>query len=706
MGEQPRGAPAAVRDARRWPGPDTWQISRQNPMLRPLVGTTFAISVPDEAEAARCAEALSRMGAEVHADAVSAGDDRLMEIASLRRHCRLAREGAALTPLWLTYQCRDRERLEACASPLFRPLPSADGVPAMRTVVITLAGLRGELHRHACLMIQACGARLSGKAWPGRTTHLVCAAGNAMVERRRQRKVRVAAEWNRRVAALGAEMGGASPPSGEGAEGASATLHVAVVRLGWLEACVRAWERVAEAPYALEGDSAHVTLPAASAPSPALVTPTRARAGVAPTAAPGAAEGVGGADGADDRASETEPPASDDDGHTQPPVIDVETQAPVIDTAIEAPADADAALQEETDADAPADDPTEEDQDDTEPPIIDPPPSGPASGADTDADTDDDATQPPLIDYSDEPPRGNAYSDEPPRGNAASAAASPRAAPSASASAPACPAEAAHNLDPPMASVTAARVSPHANKRPHDAGGNSEARLRAVRLRLSGADGSAAMPPRRPRVIQLVGTSDPAHVAAVRDLAARYGGAVIDGHTFDPSCTHVVVVTPKRTEKLLAAIAAGRWLLRHEWVDACHVAGEWLDEADYEYYGEGDEPCGEQGKLLWRGAARAHRQGWERDGRGCFAGQAVLIGGGTQPQPAALERILDAGGAATWTPGSAAPLTLAIVGDKATRRDRTVATALEHGVPCVPGLYVLEQITREQPKTVDECRRF
>ena len=181
---------------------------------------------------------------------------------------------------------------------------------------------------------------------------------------------------------------------------------------------------------------------------------------------------------------------------------------------------------------------------------------------------------------------------------------------------------------------------------------------------------------------------------------------MIDGHTFDPSCTHVVVVTPKRTEKLLAAIAAGRWLLRHEWVDACHVAGEWLDEADYEYYGEGDEPCGEQGKLLWRGAARAHRQRLERDGRGCFDQQTVLIGERTQPQPAALERILHAGGAATWTPGSAAPLTLAIVGDKATRRDRTVATALEHGVPCVPGLYVLEQITRKKPKTVDECRRF
>ena len=118
----------------------------------------------------------------------------------------------------------------------------------MRRLVITLAGLRGEHRRHACLMIQECGASCSDAWSPGRTTHLVCAAGDAMAERRRRPKVSAATEWNRRQAAL--EARGTSPPSPE----MRPTRCAAIVRLGWLEACVRSWERVAEKPYWLEGN--------------------------------------------------------------------------------------------------------------------------------------------------------------------------------------------------------------------------------------------------------------------------------------------------------------------------------------------------------------------------------------------------------------------------------------------------------------------
>ena len=44
-------------------------------------------------------------------------------------------------------------------------------------------------------------------------------------------------------------------------------------------------------------------------------------------------------------------------------------------------------------------------------------------------------------------------------------------------------------------------------------------------------------------------------------------------------------VQPKRSEKLLAALAAGLWLLNPDWIDAS--AKGWANEEDYEVYALG-----------------------------------------------------------------------------------------------------------------------
>eukprot|EP00041_Stephanoeca_diplocostata_P028199 m.790910 g.790910 ORF g.790910 m.790910 type:complete len:1330 (+) comp23328_c0_seq1:102-4091(+) len=66
---------------------------------------------------------------------------------------------------------------------------------------------------------------------------------------------------------------------------------------------------------------------------------------------------------------------------------------------------------------------------------------------------------------------------------------------------------------------------------------------------------------------------------AIEDL----GGTVVDTQTFDTSCSHVVVGGPSRSEKYLAACAAGKWILQPKYIATCLSHGHFVDEIDYEW---------------------------------------------------------------------------------------------------------------------------
>lgn len=51
------------------------------------------------------------------------------------------------------------------------------------------------------------------------------------------------------------------------------------------------------------------------------------------------------------------------------------------------------------------------------------------------------------------------------------------------------------------------------------------------------------------------------------------GGVVLDKQSFDPSCSHIIVGTPLRNEKYLAAMAAGKWILHRSYLEACRSVG-------------------------------------------------------------------------------------------------------------------------------------
>ncbi|KAI3355378.1 hypothetical protein L3Q82_018222 [Scortum barcoo] len=66
-------------------------------------------------------------------------------------------------------------------------------------------------------------------------------------------------------------------------------------------------------------------------------------------------------------------------------------------------------------------------------------------------------------------------------------------------------------------------------------------------------------------------------------LIEELGGVVLDKQSFDPSCSHIIVGTPLRNEKYLAAMAAGKWILHRSYLEACRSVGRFIQEDDYEW---------------------------------------------------------------------------------------------------------------------------
>ncbi|XP_037829239.1 DNA topoisomerase 2-binding protein 1 isoform X2 [Kryptolebias marmoratus] len=66
-------------------------------------------------------------------------------------------------------------------------------------------------------------------------------------------------------------------------------------------------------------------------------------------------------------------------------------------------------------------------------------------------------------------------------------------------------------------------------------------------------------------------------------LIEELGGVVLDKQSFDPSCSHIIVGSPLRNEKYLAAMAAGKWILHRSYLEACRSVGHFIQEDEYEW---------------------------------------------------------------------------------------------------------------------------
>ncbi|XP_061522443.1 DNA topoisomerase 2-binding protein 1 isoform X1 [Phycodurus eques] len=132
-------------------------------------------------------------------------------------------------------------------------------------------------------------------------------------------------------------------------------------------------------------------------------------------------------------------------------------------------------------------------------------------------------------------------------------------------------------------------------------------------------------------------------------LIEELGGVILDKQSFDPSCSHIIVGTPLRNEKYLAAMAAGKWILHRSYLEACRSVGRFIPEEDYEWGSSSildalPSITSQQRRLAlaamrWRKTLRGPtEQG------GAFSGWTVMLNI-DQSREAGFRRLLQSGGA-------------------------------------------------------------
>ncbi|KAJ1965651.1 protein kinase activating protein dpb11, partial [Dispira parvispora] len=132
-------------------------------------------------------------------------------------------------------------------------------------------------------------------------------------------------------------------------------------------------------------------------------------------------------------------------------------------------------------------------------------------------------------------------------------------------------------------------------------------------------------------------------------IIKRLGGQIGETDGFDPHCTHIVVGYPNRSEKVMAAIAHGLWLLQPTYLDQSSRDGQFAKELDYEWAQNQAIPPDEALLALaarrWREHLTVSRTSPSRGKhKGAFAKWQVLLCTSDLKQQS-YQRLLEAGGA-------------------------------------------------------------
>ncbi|KAI9101090.1 hypothetical protein DFS34DRAFT_613126 [Phlyctochytrium arcticum] len=128
------------------------------------------------------------------------------------------------------------------------------------------------------------------------------------------------------------------------------------------------------------------------------------------------------------------------------------------------------------------------------------------------------------------------------------------------------------------------------------------------------------------------------------------GGIVLQGDVWNLECSHLVASKPARTEKPLAAMASGGWVLKPQYLDASARAGKFVDEVLYEWTANNDTPPEDrlvfQAPQKWRLRVEEQKRKGLPEGQrpGSYTGWRVLLVVDTKKRDG-FQRLLEAGGA-------------------------------------------------------------
>ncbi|CAM0151596.1 unnamed protein product [Urochloa decumbens] len=183
-----------------------------------------------------------------------------------------------------------------------------------------------------------------------------------------------------------------------------------------------------------------------------------------------------------------------------------------------------------------------------------------------------------------------------------------------------------------------------------------------------------------------------------RAILRRLKGRVCrDSHHWNFQATHLVTTELRRTEKFFAAAAAGRWILKPDYLTACNEAGKFLEEEPFEWHGNGLNSS----DTISLDAPRKWRQLKQRTGHGAFYGMQVIIYGECiAPTLDTLKRTIRSGDGtilATSPPYTRflkSSIDFAVVSTGMPSADAWVQEFMRHNIPCICADYLVEYVCK------------
>ncbi|MPC24829.1 SMC5-SMC6 complex localization factor protein 1 [Portunus trituberculatus] len=145
---------------------------------------------------------------------------------------------------------------------------------------------------------------------------------------------------------------------------------------------------------------------------------------------------------------------------------------------------------------------------------------------------------------------------------------------------------------------------------------------------------------------------------------------------FSSLCTHVVAQEFSPTEKVLGALAGGKWLLTVNYITDSFEKGYWLHEEDYEYTTFNKVPA-------------YHRCNRELKNKGLYEGWKVLVVMDSSKTTRTFKRILAAGGAEIASKEDTTDVDFVITTKDVVKYAQTLVSCF---VPLVDVTYIKETI--------------
>ncbi|CAK4080974.1 unnamed protein product [Aphanomyces euteiches] len=221
--------------------------------------------------------------------------------------------------------------------------------------------------------------------------------------------------------------------------------------------------------------------------------------------------------------------------------------------------------------------------------------------------------------------------------------------------------------------------------------------VKARRTSQSGGNRRQSLSTTKKPIFLLTGTHE--EMAINESIVMALGGTVVQSkRNFDQSCTHVVCKELRRTEKVVAGIASGKWIVTPAYLKESLVKGTFVDEAPFEW-GQATAKkrmsCDPRICLpaikFWRLEIAAGRPG-PLDGR------QFGVYGTTVPPPEMCKRIIEAGGGQFVEPSSYNEDTIMLVADDVKKTDKKLTTWLAKKIPCVAPGFLIDYVTKDHQK--------